>query len=133
MRLWNPIIMVMAALFAAASPAPAGGDEKPFRNDVITQVEIGEVPAGRYALRATITTVQPHAKIPYHLHEHNGLRYMLEGALSISWKNGEFQTYSAGSTYFEGPGANHPEKGMAAANPLDTVTKVLIIELVALD
>ena len=111
----------------------AGAQDKPFRNDVITQVEIGDMKSGKYLMKATITTIQPHAKIPFHLHKYNGLRYMLEGSLSISWKDGQFQTYSAGSTYFEGPGANHPEGAMAASNPADSVAKVLIVEIVPLD
>ncbi len=67
----------------------AGSQDKPFRNDVITQVEIGDIKSGKYLMKATITTIQPHAKIPFHLHKYNGLRYLLEGSLSISWKDGQ--------------------------------------------
>ena len=127
------VTLVALMLLATGRSTPVTAQEKPFRSDVITQVEIGDMKSGKYAMKATITTIQPHAKIPFHLHEHNGLRYMLEGSLTISWKDGQFQTYSAGSTYFEGPGANHPDTDMAASNPTDSVTKVLIVELVPLD
>jgi quercetin dioxygenase-like cupin family protein len=103
-----------------------------FRNDVITQVPLGSIEAGRYAFRATITTVAPGAQIPFHVHEFHGLRYMLEGALTIAWKEGHTQTFTQGSTYYEGPGENHPPGVMAASNPLDRASKVLIIELVPL-
>lgn len=132
-------VRIIAATLVALMALATGqstlvtAQEKPFRSDVITQVDIGDMKSGKYMMKATITTIQPHAKIPFHLHKYNGLRYMLEGSLSISWKDGQFQTYSAGSTYFEGPGANHPEGIMAASNPADSVAKVLIIELVPLD
>jgi quercetin dioxygenase-like cupin family protein len=129
------ITVTLAAfmLLANGGSTPVVAQEKPFRNDVIMQLEIGDLKSGKYVMKATITTIQPNAKIPFHLHKYNGLRYMLEGSLSISWKDGQFQTYSAGSTYFEGPGANHPEGAMAASNPADSVAKVLIIEIVPLD
>ena len=66
------------------------------------------------------------------MHEFHGLRYMLEGALTIAWKEGHTQTFTQGSTYYEGPGENHPPGIMAASNPLDRASKVLIIELVPL-
>ena len=125
---------IALGLVAVGQTTPVAAQEKkPFRSDTITQVDIGDIAKGRYAMKATITTIEPHAKIPFHLHKNNGLRYMLEGSLSISWKDGQFQTYSAGSSYFEGPGANHPEGVMAASNPADSVAKVLIVELVPLE
>lgn len=125
-------LVLLGSLFVGQSTRVTA-QEKPFRSDVITQVDIGDLEPGKYAMKATITTIQPNAKIPFHVHKNNGLRYMLEGSLSISWKDGRFQTYSAGSTYFEGPGANHPDDVMAASNPLDSVAKVLIVELVPLN
>jgi quercetin dioxygenase-like cupin family protein len=129
------IAATLVALLALATgqSTPITAQEKPFRSDVITQVNIGNMKSGKYTMKATITTIQPRAKIPFHIHKYNGLRYILDGSLSISWKDGRFQTYSAGSTYFEGPGANHPDTDMAASNPTDSVTKVLIVELVPLD
>ncbi len=128
-------IKVLAALLmhgAILMPCLAGSalaQDRPFRNVVVTEVDIGEIPRGRYAFRATITTVDPHAEIPDHVHNNPGIRYMLEGALTIHWKDKGSQTFSAGSTYFEGPGSNHPAGVMAASNPLETPARVLIIEL----
>jgi len=107
----------------------AGAQEKPFGNVVITEALIGNIEPGRYAFKVTVTTVAPSAQIPFHVHSFPGVRYMLEGALTIHWKDRGSQTYSAGSTYYEGPGENHPTSGMSATNPFDVPAKVLIIEL----
>jgi quercetin dioxygenase-like cupin family protein len=104
-----------------------------FRSDVIMQVPIGRVEGGNYALRATITTMEPFAKIPPHIHQYGGIRYALEGAITINWKDGGSQTFTQGSTYFEGPGQNHPPGVMAASNPTDKTTKILLIEWVPVD
>ena len=75
--------------------------------------------------------IAPHGAIPFHTHEYPGLRYVLEGAIMIQWKDRGSQTFGAGSTYYEGAGANHPTtEGMAAMNPLDVPMRVLIVELV---
>lgn len=122
--------LMLSVFLLACSLVPTWGQDRPFRSVVITNVEIGEIPQGNYALRATIMTVDPGADIPDHVHNYPGLRYMLEGALTIQWKDGGSQTFSAGSTFFERPGANHPPGVMAAANPLGVPARVLIIELV---
>ncbi len=119
------IVLVMSVVSGDAL-----SQEEPFRNVVITEAFIGDVAPGRYAFRATVTTVAPGATIPFHVHNYPGIRYMLEGALTIHWKGRGSQTFSAGSSYFEGPGENHPKSGMAAANQLDVPARVLIIELV---
>ena len=106
---------------------------KPFSNVVINESVIGELPQGRYAFRVTVTSVAPRAEIPFHVHCCPGVRYMLEGALTIHWAGRGTQTYSAGSTYYESAGPNHPTAGMAAANTLDLPSKLLIIELVRVD
>jgi quercetin dioxygenase-like cupin family protein len=108
-------------------------DMPQFRNDIIMQVPLGKVESRNYALRATITTMQPFAKIPPHVHEFGGIRYVLEGAITVNWKDGGTQTFSQGSTYFEGPGQNHPPGVMAASNPTDKVTRILIIEWIPVD
>jgi quercetin dioxygenase-like cupin family protein len=112
----------------------AKADDVPqFRSDIIMQVPLGKVESRNYALRASITTMQPFAKIPPHVHEFGGIRYVLEGAITINWKDGGTQTFAQGSTYFEGSGQNHPPGVMAASNPTDKITKVLIIEWVPVD
>lgn len=108
-------------------------DVPQFRSDIIMQVPLGKVESRNFALRATITTMQPFANIPAHVHEFGGIRYVLEGAITVNWKAGGSQTFTQGSTYFEGPGQNHPSGVMAASNPTDKVTRILIIEWVPVD
>jgi quercetin dioxygenase-like cupin family protein len=119
-----------AVLMTLLVAADLHSQEKRFSNVMISQETIGAVPAGRYAFRASVTTVDPGAQIPFHVHEYPGIRYMLEGALTISWKDNSTQTYSAGSTYYEGAGVNHPTREMSVSNPLNVPARVLIIELV---
>ena len=114
-------------------PAAGAEDVPPFRNDVITHVSLGHVDAGNYALRASITTMEPFAKIPPHVHEFGGIRYVLEGAITINWKDGGSQTFAQGSTYFEGPGQNHPPGVISASNRADKPTKILYIEWVPIN
>ena len=113
--------------------ASSAEDVPQFRSDVIMQAPVGKAESRNYALRATITTMQPFAKIPPHVHEFGGIRYVLEGAITINWKDGGSQTFTQGSTYFEGPGQNHPPGVMAASNPTDKVTKILLVEWVPVD
>lgn len=126
---WNRLFFVCLVLVLSMATSAMAQDKPQFRSDMLTQVDIGNLDAGRYSLRATITVVEPRAKIPSHVHKSPGIRYVLEGALTINWQKGTTQTYSAGSTYYEGPGENHPVGLMAAANPTSGVTKILIIEL----
>jgi len=58
---------------------------------------------------------------------------VLEGSLTIVWKSHGSQTFSAGSTYYEAAGENHPSEGMSALNPLDVPARVLIIERVPME
>ncbi len=74
--------------------------------------------------------MQPGAEIPPHTHKEPGLRYVVEGAISVARKDRETQTFKAGSTYFEGAGENHPPGQMSAKNAADGMTRVVIVELV---
>jgi quercetin dioxygenase-like cupin family protein len=133
----NRILAVLlsgaGALTFIASTALNAQNESKYRSDVITQTAIGALDAGHYAFKATITTVEPRGEIPFHIHQFPGIRYMLEGALTIHWKEGQSQTFAAGSTYYEGPGENHPAGVMAATNPTDGIARVLIVELIRVD
>jgi quercetin dioxygenase-like cupin family protein len=73
--------------------------------------------------------MEPGAAIPEHIHKGPGMRYVLEGAIAIAWKNGKTETFKAGSTYFEAPGSDHPIGQMSARNAVDGRTRVLIFEI----
>jgi quercetin dioxygenase-like cupin family protein len=127
MPLACPCLSISLSLLSS----PAKAEDLPqFRDEVIMQVALEHVESGDYALRMRVLTMDPLGKIPPHVHEFGGVRYVLDGAITINWKDGRTQTFAQGSTYFEGPGQNHPAGAMAASNPADKTTRILIIELV---
>jgi quercetin dioxygenase-like cupin family protein len=100
-----------------------------FKGTVLQQVDLGNLPPGERVMKLTMLELQPGAEIPPHTHKGPALRYVVEGAISVAWKDGETQTFKAGSTYFEGAGKNHPPSQMSAKNAADGMTRVLIVEL----
>ena len=128
------VLSCLSVLSAYSFSPAARAEELPqFRSDVIMQVALGHVDAGNYALRASVTTLEPLGKIPPHVHQFGGIRYLLEGAITINWKDGGSQTFTQGSTYFEGPGQNHPPGVISASNPTDKLTKLLQIEWIPIN
>lgn len=123
-------IFTLGLIFGGASFSLKAQEPFQFRNDVIAQYPMGHVDSGNYALRASVTTIAADGNIPWHVHEFGGFRYMLEGALTMQWKEKGTQTFTQGSTYYEGPGENHPSGVMAAHNPSDKTSRLLIVELV---
>jgi quercetin dioxygenase-like cupin family protein len=120
--------VVIAVLSLTISFSAAAEDQK-FRGTVLEQVDLGNLPAGARSMKMTLLEMQPGAEIPAHTHKGPGLRYVLDGAISIAWKDRGRQTFKAGSTYFEGGGDNHPPNEMSAKNAAEGITRVLIIEL----
>ncbi|MHC4434131.1 MAG: cupin domain-containing protein [Planctomycetota bacterium] len=111
-------------------PAHVIAQDKPkIRGDVLTEFDIGSVDPDQYVMKATLFSMEPGAEAPYHIHKGPGIRYVLEGAITIQWSKEGANTYGVGSTYTEGPGENHPPGVIAARNLTSVTTKVLIIEL----
>ncbi len=107
----------------------AVAEEKKYKGTVLEQVDLGNLSAGERVLKMTLLEMQPGAEIPAHTHKGPGLRYVLEGAVAIAWKDHGMQTFEAGSTYFEGAGENHPPEEMSAKNMAEGMTRILIVEL----
>lgn len=123
--------LLSAPLLAAAAVATAlAADPGPakYQGKVLDEVKVGEV-AGQRVMKMTELTMAPGAAIPPHQHAGPGMRYVLDGAIAITWADGRTETYPKGSTYYEGPGGNHPPGQMSARNPTDQTTRVLIIEV----
>jgi quercetin dioxygenase-like cupin family protein len=112
------------APLAAQTPAP-----KEITANTLQQVPLGEL-SGKWDMKATMLVLEPGGEIPFHVHKGPGLRYVLEGAITINWKEGKTQTFEAGSTYFEGPGENHPSGTISARNGGKGPCRVVIVELV---
>jgi quercetin dioxygenase-like cupin family protein len=120
---------ITAIALSGPSMAQAPGPKKVAAN-TLQQVPLGELPPGKWDMKATMLVIQPGGEIPFHVHKGPGLRYVLEGAITIAWKEGKTQTFTAGSTYFEGPGENHPAGTMSARNDGAGPCRVVIVELV---
>ncbi len=134
MSIFNRRKLVVASVMAMIAMLGAGPSlaqtPTPFNAKTLQQTALGELPTGKWDMKATILTIEPGGEVPFHVHKGPGLRYVLEGAITINWKEGNTQTYVAGSTYFEGGGANHPPGNFAAKNNGNAPCRVLIIELV---
>jgi quercetin dioxygenase-like cupin family protein len=122
------LVAAMAVLGPMQSMAEQPGPPK-YTMDTLQEVPLGELP-GKWDMKAVMLVIEPGGKIPFHVHKGPGLRYVLEGAITISWKEGKTQTFKAGSTYFEGQGANHPAGTISARNDGKVPCRVVIVELV---
>ncbi|MBI2876353.1 MAG: cupin domain-containing protein [Candidatus Tectomicrobia bacterium] len=121
---------ILAAMVPASfCQEPTWAEEKKFTLNPLRQAALGPLPANKYTLKATELVMEPGAEIPQHQHKGPGIRYVLEGAITISWKEGKTETFEAGSTYFEGPGENHPAGTFSARNAGTGHCRVLIVEL----
>ncbi len=130
--LWVLAVAIMTSILVAGSVQVVAQGKPKVRGDALTSYDIGPVEAGNYQIKATLFTMEPGAEAPYHIHKGPGVRYVLEGAITIQWKNKGTNTYGAGSTYTEGPGVNHPPGVISARNLTSVTTKVLIVELLPL-
>jgi quercetin dioxygenase-like cupin family protein len=121
--------MMLTSMLAMCLVSLANAEEMKFKAMVLEQVDLGNVPAGDRIMRLTMLELQPGAEIPPHTHKGPGLRYVVDGAISVAWKDRGTQIFKAGSTYFEGAGENHPPGQMSAKNAAEGVTRVVIVEL----
>jgi quercetin dioxygenase-like cupin family protein len=130
--LWGIAVAAQIMLLVAWSTQLIAQEKPKFQGDVLTQFDIGSIDAGRYELRTTLFSMEPGATAPHHIHKGPGVRYVLEGAVTVYWKDKGANTFGAGSTYTEGPGEKHTPGVIAARNLTSVTTKVLIVELLPL-
>jgi quercetin dioxygenase-like cupin family protein len=123
------VIVTMGLLGTAPSTAQTSAP-KSFSVTTLQQVALGELPPGKWNMKAIMVAIEPGGQIPSHVHKGPGLRYVLEGAITIKWKDGKSQIFKAGSTYFEGAGENHPAGDVSARNDGAGPCRVVIVELV---
>ena len=122
--------IAMIAIWGAGPSMAQTPTPKKFTMDTLQQVPLGELPPGKWTMKATMVVVEPGGEIPFHVHKGPGLRDVIEGETTINWKDGKSETFKAGSTYFEGAGENHPAGTMSAKNNGAGPSRVVIIELV---
>ena len=126
-RLVYSICLCVPFLFGGF--ASSAEDVPEFRSDVIMQAPVGKAESRNYALRATSRLCNRAPRIPPHVHEFGGSCTCSKGLLRLIGKTVGAKRY-AKVTYFEGPGQNHPPGVMAASNPTDKVTEILLVEWV---
>jgi quercetin dioxygenase-like cupin family protein len=114
---------------AGLGPSKAQTPVPKITASMVQQVPLGEL-RGKWDIKATMLVIEPGGQIPFHIHQGPGIRYVLEGAITINWKEGKTETFEAGSTYFEGPGENHPAGTMSARNSGQGLCRVVIVELI---
>lgn len=124
------VVATIAILGSGPSVAQTPVPPKKFTANTLQQVSVGELPPGKWNMKATMLVIEAGGEIPFHMHKGPGLRYVLEGAITINWKEGKTQTFEAGSTYFEGRGENHPAGTISARNDGQGPCRVVIVELV---
>ncbi len=124
--IWRAAALV--AILPLSSILAANAGEPKFKATVLNEAPLGNLP-GEQVMKLTLLEMEPGAAIPEHTHKGPGMRYVLEGAITIAWKNGKTETFKAGSSYFEAPGSEHPMGQMSARNAAEGKTRVLIFEL----
>jgi quercetin dioxygenase-like cupin family protein len=122
-------IATISALGAKQSIAQTQSPKK-FNASTLQQVSLGQLPPGKWDMKATMLVIEAGGEVPFHVHKGPGLRYVLDGAITINWKGGKTETFKAGATYFEGAGENHPSGNFSARNNGSEPCRVVIVELV---
>ena len=77
-------MFVLGLYFGAAILSLNAQEPSQFRSDIIAEYPLGHLDAGKYTLRASITTIAPAGKIPYHVHELGGFRVIGAKARAFS-------------------------------------------------
>lgn len=108
----------------------AAEDKPKYWSDVMQENSIGYIAAANKALRGRVITFEPGAVAKFHVHKSPGIRYVLEGTVTVKWKDGNSETYSAGSTFFEGPIGDKPARAHEVSNNGKIVAKIWLVELI---
>ena len=107
-------------------------EQKPkYWSTIMQENSIGHQNASNNALRGRVITFEPGAVARFHVHKAPGIRYILEGAVTVKRKDGTSMTYNAGSTFFEGPVGEKPARAHEVSNDGQVVAKIWLVELIA--
>ena len=83
--------ITLSVLGLAGLYTMAVADEPKFKGTVLDQVPLGTL-KGDYIMKVTMLDMEPGAQVPEHTHKGPGLRYVLEGAITIAWKGDKTET-----------------------------------------
>ena len=136
LKITPKLIMIMLISFAVyyasnvGFSAKAAEQESKYWSTIMQEDSIGHLNAANKALRGRVITFEPGAVAKFHLHKVPGIRYVLEGTVTVKWKDGTSNTYKAGSTFFEGPVGNKPARTHEVSNDGQVVAKVWTVEFI---
>lgn len=99
-------LMASAAVIALWAPVVADAGEKETVNQVFDH-EISNIP--HKSVRSFIVDYAPGGKSPSHTHDKSAFifAYVLEGQIRSQIDNGPVETFEAGQSWYENPGAHH--------------------------
>ena len=117
-------------LFNVVLSAKAEKQKPKYWSTIMQEDSIGNLNATNKALRGRVITFEPGAVAKFHMHKVPGIRYVLEGTVTVKWKDGTSKTYGAGSTFFEGPVGNKPARAHEVSNDGQVVSKIWNVELI---
>jgi len=123
-------IIIVCLVFAFGFPAIALAEEPKVRSTVKQENFIGHINAADKALRGRVVTFEPGGVAEFHVHEFPGIRIVLEGTVTVKWKDGNSETYAAGGTFFEGPVGEKPARAHEVSNVGNTIAKIWLVELI---
>ena len=129
-----PKILIISLIIGPVSNfgfSSISAEEGPkYWSDVMQETSIGYMAAAGKALRGRVITFEPGAVAKFHVHKAPGIRYVLEGAVTVKWKDGNSEIYPAGSTFFEGPIGDKPARAHEVSNDGKMVAKIWLVELI---
>jgi len=140
--IWRSILLLgltLLAGFGVAAFSFGNGEKKAIAaepvpkswSDVLRKDSLGFLEAGKRDLKMRIFNWEYGGETPYHTHDVPGVRYVLEGEITIFEEDGTSKTYKAGDTYFAGPMVgNKPMAKHKAKITGKGKYRVLIVELI---
>lgn len=137
LKISSKLIMIMSISFAVllvsniAFSAKAAEQTPKYWSTIMQENSIGLLNTADKALRGRTITFEPGAvSSKFHVHKVPGIRYVLEGSVTVEWKDGASNTYEAGSTFFEGPVGDAPARAHTVSNNGRIIAKVWAVELI---
>jgi quercetin dioxygenase-like cupin family protein len=116
-------LLAVAALLAAATPAPAPAQEPGLaRPNLLLRETVTGMPRGeRQEVQVMTATFRPGDRTVFHTHRHPVTVYVLEGAFTLELEGRETVTVRAGEALVEPPGVRMTGYNRSADAPLRVV------------
>jgi len=124
-------LIVVCQVLAIGFSAFASEEQPRVWSTIKQENFIGHMGSANKALRGRVITFEPGAVAEFHVHEFPGIRIVLEGVVTVKWKDGNSETYKAGATFFEGPVGAKPARAHEVSNDGKTTAKIWLVEIIS--